>query len=394
MLLAATCCPAIGFAQEWTKPGWVITDTAQLNDLRRKVNGEDSAELNKTAPNAQAVTRICDYFLSVILNTEERTKEVDRFLSTLNRANNTTQGRQQVLELVANRIPAMLNHPDPNVRYNMVSLLAQGSVKPSVPGTPQKAVPLNSAQRVFLPIIADQAQNLDVRLVAIRGIERILRDGENAPSSNEKSDIADVLIKALQENPPAAEDGRMWFRRSLIHALGYVDRIDNTSGQPVVLETLLNILHDPAEALSNRAWAAKALSQLPWSAQTNAPLINHEICRLLLQMAEAYQRGRDQSTTRDDAVREPFSLVYLSYRPEGQAEASKNWGLLYQLNRAGMSSHSDLIKGSFKIVVPIVRPFLESSPKFTAADVDALRKWVNENAPQDRRVTPSSAPLP
>lgn len=385
-LVLGTSLPLL--AQDWTDPAWLVASD-KLEQVRRQVR--NSQQLSSNSPDPAVVTLAVEYGLSAMVAATDRPKELDLRLLRPLHVEFSQNARNKALEILLARVPALLTHPDANVRYNALSALAQASSIPAPPGSSQKSVPYNDALKVFIPVVVDGNQFLECRILAVRGLERILRDGVNAPTLNEKSDIADALVNALKANPPTNDDGRTWFRWSLIHALGFADRLDNSLGQPVVVDALINALHDPRESWRNRAFAGKSLSQLPWSGGVNTPLVTHEIAKLVLAMQTEVSRSQSPNT---DAWREPFSVIYLSFMPEGRAEAAKNWGLLFQVKRPGQNANAPLVSSAYKVIRPIVDPFLDPSQKSSAANVAALRKWVDENVPADRSIVPGAAPLP
>jgi hypothetical protein len=278
-----------------------------------------------------------------------------------------------------------VHHPDGIVRYNALSLVVQLSVKPAVfqGGVETPAVPYNPAQKLFMPVVADPQQFLDSRILAAEGLTRICRDGDGAPSSNEKSDIATALVAALRNTPPSSEDGIRWFRFKVLKALGYVDRIDNSAKQPIVIEALLDVVVNAQESWLNRAMAAQSITQLPYESYVNVPLITYEIARLLADMG-------DQATkAASPGWREPFTRLYLSFRPALVKQAKdRKWGLLYEIERPGLNTHAPYVKGAWGVVFPVVKPFVENLPQpGIEAAVKSLREWLNANPPASRRLT-------
>jgi hypothetical protein len=348
---------------------------------------------NPTGAQIRQLERIVDYYLSQLTNPKFQDdlprKVTERFLKEdLYGSKTTIPARDLMHEHLLKRAPELLHHPDPLVRFNLLALVVQLSTKP---GTLQgreetPAVPYNPIYKLFIQALTDPDQVLECRILAARGLARVCRDGENAPSSPEKSDIANALVQTLAQTPPSMDDGVSWFRRKMIEALGYVDRIDNSEGQPVVVETLLEVISDRREEWVNRACAAKSITQLPYSGQTNVSLIAYEIAALLEQMVKAYEEAPSAPYWHHAFVR-----IYLAFRPEFPRQATeRRWGLLYEMKRPGLGAHANYVENAWNVVFPIVRPFVEKKLDLVpAADLQALQQWLAQNRPADLHVVPN-----
>lgn len=323
---------------------------------------------------------------------------VDRLLADLHFVSTTPAARTIAMDEVVAVAPDLLKSADALVRYNMLAVLVQMSVKQAViqGGVETPAVPFNAAQKVLIQVIQDKDQILSNRILAARGLRRICRDGENAPSSNEKSDIATALVNTLADNPSDTSDGIWWFRLRLIEALGAVDRIDNSATQPIVLEALLGVIMDQKEVWLNRAVAAQSISQLPYSSSTNIQLITSEVMKLLAEISQEYNKAPSSLELRDS-----FKHIYLAFRPAQQKQAKeKKWGLLYQLERSGLGAQAAYVKGAWAAAYPVLRPFLESGvtspqiPAIPSAELKALADWIQQNPSSNRRVMPNGKEFP
>lgn len=357
---------------------------------------------NPGGDQVKQIKRLVHAFLSQL--TQENRENlprtvVDRILADLHFSSTTSAARTIAMDEIVARAPDVLKSPDELVRYNMIAILVQMSVKAGSiqGGTETPAVPFNPAFKVLIQVIQDQEQFLGCRILAARGLLRICRDGENAPSSNERSDIATAVVAALAANPSStSNDGVWWFRLRLIQVLGSVDRIDNSATQPIVLEGLLDVIVDRKEAWINRTIAAQCITQLPYSSSTNIQLITSEIMKLLAELAEEYNKAPMSLE-----LREPFDRIYLAFRPALQKQArDRKWGLLYEVERSGLGTHASYVKSAWSIAYPILKPFPQTNaasgqiPAVAAADLQALRDWIQQNPPSSRRVMPNGKDYP
>ncbi|WP_437229728.1 hypothetical protein SH661x_001593 [Planctomicrobium sp. SH661] len=390
-------------APAWTAPAWVASPAEVKKYFQLEYFKDKNAlkSVNPGGDQVRQIKRIVQMFLSQLTqeNNANLPKTVlDRFLADLHAQSVSPTARQIAMEETVALAPDILTNPDDLVRYNMISILSQLSVRQAQNsgGVETPSVPFNPAHRVLLNVVQDPQQFLGGRILAARGIMRICRDGENSPSSNEKSDIATVLVKTLEANPSSPSDGVWWFRLRLIEALGSVDRIDNTATQPIVIEALMDVITDQNEVWLNRSIAAQCITQLPYNSSTNVPLITSEIATLLVELSNEYNRAPTVPE-----LKEAFKRIYLAFRPLQQRQAKeKKWGLLYEIERTGLSTHAPYVKGAWGVVVPIVRPFMESGvgveaiAAVPAAQLQALTTWIQQNPPASRRLTPDGKEYP
>lgn len=411
-MFIAMHCPRVALAQpsapattqSWNAPAWLLSPQDvrsyfRLDYLRDK-NALKSA--NPGGDQTRQIKRIIHAFLSQLTQEDPGNLPktvVDRLLADLHFPSTSVAAKGVAMEELVNLIPELLTHPNDLVRYNALSILVQMSVKQAQMqgGNETPAVPFNPAHRVFLKVVEDPNQNLSCRILAARGLQRICRDGENAPSSNEKSDIATALVKTLAANPPSTDDGIWWFRLRMIEALGAVDRIDNSATQPIVLEALLDIITNPNEVWLNRAQAAQGITQLPYSSSTNVQLITSEVLHLLADMSEAFNK-----TPTSLELREPFKRVYLAFRPAtAKLARERKWGLLYEIERPGLTGNADYVKAGWLVAFPILKRFMETNvtpnepvPPISAAELAALRSWLQQNPPASRQIVPGGKTYP
>lgn len=401
-LLACGICSAPGSEQRvlaqqavWAAPPWVM-NANQLTTFRQREYLNARKALSALNPTTQQVTdikRIVHFYLSQLLQNDPANLPKTVGERLLNNEVNfaSAKAREIIMDEILARAPELMTYPDGIVRYNVVALAVQLNAKPAPPSGEAPAVPYNPTHKFLITVLTDASQQLDCRILAARGLIRICRDGENAPSSNEKSDIATSLVQALAATPPSKDDGQRWFRYRLIEALGYVDRVDNTATQPIVVDALLEVIMNRGEVWLNRSQAALSISQLPYPASVNVPLITDGIMKLLSEMTAAYNKVPTAPDWRESFVR-----IYFSFRPRMARQAKeKKWGLLYQVERNGLGPHAAYVKGAWAVAFPILKPFVEGANQAPpAAAVTALTAWLQNNQPANRQAMPGGKEFP
>jgi len=377
----------------WKSPDWLMTPAQTVEFGKReylKVKGNFRAA-TLSGEQARQVRTIVHYYLSQLVHNSDSdmVKTVDKFFQSEMSSLTSPAARQVLMEEVAAKVPDLLNHPKDLVRYNALSMAVQLNVRPGRVVNLEEipAVPFAPAHKMLIPVIKDKDQQMACRILAAKGLARICKDGDGTPSAPDRSDIAQAAVDTLNAIPPSKDDGIWWFRSKLIEVLGSVDRIDNISTQPIVIEALLDVITNRNERPSNRALAAQSITQLPFTSTTNVPLITDEIMKLLGEFSTAFLR----TPTAAQGWHEPFVRLYLAFRPATTRQAKElKWGLLYQVERPGLSSHAAYVKGAWAVAFPILRPFIEKGPTPPVPnDVKALTEWLNKIEPANRKVVPN-----
>lgn len=386
----------------WTNPEWLMSKE-QIDKFRREEYFQVKNHQKATNPGntqIQALNRMVHYWMSQMLtaNRARIPKEVvDRFLANelLNTQTGSLKARELMMEETINCARSLLQHPEPIIRTNTALLLNQLSSEPTrfESGREIPAVPYIPSYRFLMEVLQDDKQLPEVRILAARGLTRILRDSP-ALDGVTRSSIAVAYVDALGQLPISQDDENWWLRYRIVEGLGYVERLTNVTDAPIVIDTLFQVLSNPQETWLIRSQAALSLSRLPFSGTTNVELVTHEIASLLAEMADAYAKQPD-----DPVWRHAFSRVYFAFRPPNNAQASRNWGLMFQTNRPGVGVHGPYIQQACEKVFPVALPLVppvplgQPTPELSESAVTALKDWLGNNAPADRRPTPKSDPL-
>lgn len=298
--------------------------------------------------------------------------------------------REFVYENALKLVESLLKDQPPNVQYSLVLLVSRLNAKapnltarPPVPSQPYPP----SQELLKRVLVTDPPMPISVRIIAARGLERLMRDGDI--STVDKSQIGETLAMGLKQkvdNPLA----RKWYRWKLVEGLGATGRYEETGYKPVMIDALMSVLTNPQDDWEVRAAAARSISQLPLDQKVNVELVNYEVVRFLHDLAVAYSAS---DKTPPSTWRWAFDNVYLAYKaPTAADQTVKHWGLMHLNTPRGREQ----INAAYKnVVLPVVKPILESQalPAIDAAKIKALSDWLKSNAVTDRKVTPGSGDL-
>ncbi|QDT53973.1 hypothetical protein Pan44_20000 [Caulifigura coniformis] len=324
--------------------------------------------------------------LTLEQNVDRHAIIIDNITRAIEAPGTSPAARDFLLENTVKQVESMLKDQPANVQYSLVLLVARLNGKPAnlTARPPAPAQPYLEARQFLMKVLLDEAMPISSRIIAVRGLERLMRDGDI--STVEKSRIGETLALALKqkvENPLA----RKWYRWKLVEALGYTGRYEETGYRPVMIDALMSVLTNRQDDWEVRAAAARAISQLPLDQKVNVELVNYETVRLLQELCVAYN-GSDKATP--STWRWAFDTIYVAYKsPTATDQTVKHWGLMHLNTPRG----KEVISGAYKnVVLPVVKPFLESSslPPVSPKAIEALGKWLEENKPADRKATPQS----
>lgn len=382
--------------ENWTKPAWFMDSVAANKFNREKIKILQNLKSNNpTSSQVKELGRVADYYLSKMTHEENRQslpKEVtQRLLSDLLTPSNRPNARAALMDQILQKAPVLLNHPSDLVRTNTVLMLTELSIEPANFQTQTPALPYTPTHKVMIQILGDSQQLRECQIIAARGLGRICRDDENnSLSSTDRSDIAVAITGSLESVPPSNNDEDWWYRYRLVESLGFVNRLDNVTGAPIVIDTLMSILSNSKEHLLVRSQAALSTSRLPLAGSTNVQLITSETCKLILRLTAEFAKKPTA-----DHWRDYFSRVFIAFRPETQREANKGWGLLYQVRKGGLSGSASYVEAAFERAMPIFKSVLESETPgpIPVPAVKIFQEWIGDNLPSNRKVTPASQPL-
>ncbi len=387
-------------AVQWQQPSWYMNEKEADQFQRQKIRIVQFLKQNNlNTSQRNEVNKIAYFYLSRMTHEDVRQsipKDVTTRLNTdILSSSNRPEARAILMDEILKEVPKILNHPSAIVRTNAVMMLTELSIEPANFQSKTPAIPYVPVHKVLIDILADTTQLPECKVIAARGLARVCRDAvNNTLTTANRSDIAIALTTTLKSVPPGSADEVWWLRYRLVDALGFVDRIGDINNNPIVIDAILEVLSNPDEQLIVRSQAALSISRLPFTGSTNVQLITHEICQLTLRLSAEF--NKDKKNPKGPQWRTYFSRVYISFRPELQSEAEKNWGLLYQVKRGGLGGSVNYVDDAFAQIMPIIKSIVESENPGPIPDaaLKSLTAWTKANKPTDRKVTPKSKPLP
>jgi hypothetical protein len=330
------------------------------------------------------------YGLTIEQNVDRHHIIVDTITRASEAPGTSPAARDLILENTLKMAEQLIEDQPPNVQYSLVLLVARLNSKPANLGArpPVPAQPYPEIRKFLMKVVdADPPKAISVRIIAVRGLDRLMRDGDI--STVNKSDIGIVLAKALGQkvdNPLA----RKWYRRTLVDALGATGRYEETGYRPVIIDGLMSVITNSEDAWEVRSAAARAVSQLPLDQKVNIELVNYEIVRLFYDLSNAYMASDKMPPS---TWRWSFDNLYLAYKSAtANEQTNKHWGLMHLASPGGRPQ----IEAAYKLVLKVVKPVIEQQnlPNLNRKDVDAIGDWLEKNKPASRKVTQQSPNLP
>jgi hypothetical protein len=316
----------------------------------------------------------------------QKFENVARSLADDLRRGTTKKEPRELINAEIVRVAPELLVKHPKSRLNAVIIVASlSSEAPTLQGPQPK--PYVPGFKLLLTVLNEPTQFVDCKIWAANGLARICRDGD--PGINDRNTIVADLITAL-DGPQAKLPANWWYRMRLLDALGDSGLVYNLVQKPIVIDALMKVLTDRQEDWIIRSTAARAVTQLPWTATTNVPLITSEIARLTHEMGEARNQKLDSPRWKWC-----FINVYMSFMPDTVEEIQKRWGLRQQVERPGLGVHKPFIEAAYQIVLPVINSVIgNANPVPTPQPLlQNLQNWLRNNVPQNLKVTPESDDL-
>lgn len=320
--------------------------------------------------------------------------------------------RNYLCDQVTQRATELLDN-NFHVRLNAVIILAQLNLTDE-----SKDIPEQAYGKAAIPLITvintPTGGGVDEQLEAVKiqaaiGLGRINLLAPPADlaisvqGQNLRNLIANTLIAQLQD--PKTNS---WYQMRLCESLASIDLInDVTSGLPIIVKQLSEVLADREREFCVRARAARSLGRCVLPPGVNTEKLVFQIVLLEHEMALAYQKRPNEYYWMDC-----FLDVYFAFRPvtdtENQLYGSKRLPGLSQKNLG------NLVREGYQQILPITNhvinqkgffPPKEGEPWAKNAPIPAqlisdLGKWLQDHQPASHKLTPNlpdldpQSPLP
>ena len=269
------------------------------------------------------------------------------------------------------------------VRQNILLLLGQlpldnGNIAKGIEPTPY--VP---AYTVLLKVIKDENQHEAAKISALTGLLKICKLGLAAadPANDKKrAEIAMALVPELVK-----KDTHWWYQFRLAECLGAtgVTFDPGNKNNPIVLQTLAELVADKSRHWQPRCEAARAIGRLPLDNNFNMSPVLFEIVKLGNDMAQAYN-----ANPKKDSWANYFFTLYMAFKAEKPdsriAGGKRKSGLLEALPPKEVKEPYDQV---FQMLLHLAN---NPGQQFSAEQLEGIDTWLRNHAPTNKRITASS----
>ncbi len=225
----------------------------------------------------------------------------------------------------------------------------------------------------------------------------------NVQGQNLRNVVAKALIAQLQV--PSAHP---WYQMRLCEALASIDLVnDVTTGRPIIVQQLGEVLADRERDFRVRARAARSLGRCVLPGGLNTAKLVFQIVLLEYEMAQAYQKEPNAFYWLDC-----FSDVYFAFHPMTDSESQ-----LYGNKRPPGLNQKNLgnaVREAYQQTLPIAGHVVNQkgfippkegeawvkNEKIPAQLISDLGKWLQDHQPSNHKLAPNlpdldpQSPLP
>ncbi|TWU11476.1 hypothetical protein CA54_02830 [Symmachiella macrocystis] len=271
-------------------------------------------------------------------------------------------------------------------KYHMVARLNAAVLLAELNETPEEnnkpAVPLLAVTEPLLDFLGQENQLGVVRVPAVRGLARVIRDGQ--PPEKLRDDIITAFVNELQNGDPKNDE----LATTIAEELGRLGIINGSDRTPVVVNALTKALADKKRGYRSRSEAAAALGRLSLDNTINVRLIAFEIAALAQEMADAFQKEAANAVKNEQkpdyvAWKKSFYNLYLAFKGDTRANIERGHGLS---NKDGLNGAiKQTVNSAYGQVLPLILSILVEKP-IDSKDQDAILQWIQANTPQSRKV--------
>ncbi len=268
------------------------------------------------------------------------------------------------------------------VKLNAALLLGELNEKNADRQNGLPAVPYAGAAEPLLQVVESSDQPTSVKVVALRGLGRILKDGKLPRSMRDR--VTKVLVDELHASVDAnPTEGQAWYLWRLLDTLGMVGEPRNAIQQPLVVDALWETMLNETLPWHLRTQAARSLSQIQFDSSFNVGLVAHEIVKLSGKMTVQYNQNPGLAYWR-----RCFMDLYFAFNPKEKRDREKGWGLRQQIESASLRAHAKLVDGAYEQVLKMVNGVMQSDPP-RPVPVKTLKEaveWLKANPPTDQKL--------
>lgn len=234
---------------------------------------------------------------------EELMRDINNMGKQAPNAADTIAARKFMLEEVVKQSAQLL---DNNfwARVHIVFVLSELNLTDADEKKNLKTEAFDQALDPLLAVLKDPAQPEAVKILAVRGVVRILTN--SSPDVKRKQNAAAVLIAELS-NPKA----HPWYQRRLAYAMSAVDIAVDLNRKPVLVETLQKVVADPKRDWITRAEACRSLGRVAYDPSVDLKAVLATIGSFAAEAAQAAQ-----ASAKDPHWKSVFGRLYLTFKEQ------------------------------------------------------------------------------
>lgn len=306
----------------------------------------------------------------------------------------TPVAREYLLKQITDRCSELLDN-NFVVRQNIILLVGTLSSSYPPPGKPIDPTPYDPAYAVLLKVIKDDKQHEALKVDALIGLLRICKLGLPLPDANNDKKRAEIAMALVPEL--VKKNTHWWYQCRLAECLGAagVTYDPANKANPIVLQTLAEVVADNQRDLQARVEAAKAIGRLPLDNQINIAPVVHHIVNLGYQIVQANNANpKKQPWGNYFFTPQPqlgFGLYY-AFRAENKDArvpgGKRKPGLLEALPA------TKEVKEAYEQIIPMTLSIIDNPGKqVPEAQVKNIQEWLRLRVPANNRITANSPPL-
>lgn len=315
-------------------------------------------------------------------------------LSLIKLSAKTPVAREYFLKQLTDRCAELLDN-NFVVRQNIILLLGTLSSSYPPPAKPIEPTPYDPAYAVLLKVIKDDKQHEALKVDALIGLQRICRVGLPLPDANNDRKRAEIAMALVPEL--AKKNTHWWYQCRLAECLGVAgvtyDPANKTN--PIVLQTLAEVVADDQRDLQARVEAAKAIGRLPLDNQLNIAPVVHHIVILGYQIVQANNANPKKLPWVNYFFTPQPQLgfgLYYAFRSESKearvAGGKRKPGLLDALPA------TKEVKDAYEQILAMTLYLIDNPGKQMAdAQLKSIQDWLRQRVPANNRITATSPPL-
>ena len=326
---------------------------------------------------------------------KERLPDLRKTLLSMIKLNaKTPVARDYLLKQITDHCEKLLDN-NFVVRQNVILLLGTLAANYPPTGKPGEPTPYDPAYSVLLKVIKDDKQHEALKVDALIGLLRICKLGLPLPDANNDRKRAEIAIALVPEL--AKKSTHWWYQCRLAECLGAagVTYDPGNKSNPLILQTLAEVVADPQRHFQARVEAAKAIGRLPLDNQVNIVPVVYHIVNLGYQIVQAHNANPKKEPWGNYFFTPQPQLgfgLYYAFRSENGAArvagGKRKPGLLEAFPAAKE------VRDAYEQMLLMTLHFLDNPGKQVAEpQMKSFGEWLRTRGPANDKLTEGSPPL-